>query len=129
MNPTKDQIKIWLKHPGRSRKWLSNECDVSINTVNNWLSTAIEIPPKQLIRIAQLMAAPEEKPPASVPVESVLVIKTTPAENEAWSKAALAKGKILSDWAIDAIRSAYQAEQSTLAIHPRSHSSPVEKQA
>jgi hypothetical protein len=77
------------------------------------------------------MIQPEEKPPASVPVESVLVIKTTPAENEAWSKAALAKGMILSDWAIDALRSAYHTEQAEAHFIAALPDSPLthEKQA
>ena len=72
------------------------------------------------------MATPEEKPPVSEPVESVLVIKTTPEENEAWSKAALAKGQILADWAITAIQSVYQAEQEeTQRIIARSSIPPL----
>jgi SOS-response transcriptional repressor LexA len=126
MNPTKDQIKIWLKHPDRNRAWLADACRVAKITVDRWLSSSIDVPPKQLIRIAQLMAAPEEKPPVSKPVESVLVIKTTPEENEAWSKAALAKGQILADWAITAIQSVYQAEQEeTQRIIARSSIPPL----
>jgi SOS-response transcriptional repressor LexA len=126
MNPTKDQIKIWLKHPDRNRAWLADACRVAKITVDRWLSSSIDVPPKQLIRIAQLMAAPEEKPPVSKPVESVLVIKTTPEENEAWSKAALAKGQILADWAITAIQSVYQAEQEeTQHIIARSSIPPL----
>ena len=120
MNLTKDQIKEWLNHPDRSRLWLAKACGVSKNTVNNWLSTAIVIPKKQLIRISDLIENPKVETMIETPqtVEAVLVIKTTPEENEAWQKSAFNAGMTLNEWALCAIQSAYHAELEESKLSP-----------
>jgi hypothetical protein len=113
MNPTKEEIKAWVDTPPRSREWLASQCgNVSPRTVNNWITSSnVEIPAKALRIIESLMRADKEKADAAQPSLSHLVVRVGVDEFEAWSRAALAKGQIVTDWAIDAIREAYEAEQ------------------
>ena len=66
------------------------------------------------------MRADMEKRVAGMPPLYHLVLRVQLEEFEQWSHAALAKGKILTDWAIDCIKEAYQAD---ISLENR-HSSP-----
>lgn len=56
MNPSKEDIKEWLKTTRRSRQWLANQCgSISKRTVDNWLSSPKEIPLATLTLIGRLM--------------------------------------------------------------------------
>jgi SOS-response transcriptional repressor LexA len=71
MNTTKEGIKAWLaSHPNRDRFWLADKCDVEKKTVDNWLSSPREIPPKAILIIESLMRIDEENAPPS-PMEIV----------------------------------------------------------
>lgn len=57
---SKSDIKEWMKENGKTCKWLSEQCGVSIHTAYGWMSVRREIPSKSLVRIRELMgeAAP-----------------------------------------------------------------------
>lgn len=58
------EIKSWLSEIGRDRKWLADQCGVSISTVNGWLSANRPIPGPAAKIIERLRhgAAPELNP-------------------------------------------------------------------
>ena len=109
MATSKDEIKIWLKQSGHDRNWLAEQCGVKKNTVNNWLSTSIDLPAKSLRIIESMMKADAEKLDTLQPSLSHIVIRVNSDDFDAWSRAALAKGQILTDWVIESIREAYNA--------------------
>lgn len=55
MTPNKDDIKKWLRDIGKDRKWLAEQCDVSLSTVNSWLSTDRGVAAKAVLVIQHLM--------------------------------------------------------------------------
>jgi SOS-response transcriptional repressor LexA len=115
MHPTKEQIKEWLKRFHHSREWLGKQCGgVSKRAVDNWLSSPREIPESTLYLIVRLMeddrVAEEERLRSGDPPQSHLVLRLNVDEFEAWNRAALAKRQIVTDWAVSAIRAAYEAE-------------------
>jgi len=117
MQPSKDEIKAWLKRFGRSREWLAEQCDKSKNTVNNWLSTNIEIPAATLHLISRLMEddqrAETERVDAAAPKLSHVVLRITTDELNEWSRAFKASNaSTLEDWALEAIRGAYSEDQA-----------------
>jgi hypothetical protein len=109
MNPSKEDIKQWLAaYPERDREWLAIKCGTAKRTVDNWLSTKKEMPPKAVRIIASLMREDAEKTKVQHEQMTHLSIPATMAEFNAWSKAALAKQQILTEWAAEAVRNAYQ---------------------
>lgn len=126
MEPSKEQIKTWMKRFSRSREWLAAQCGKSKNTVNNWLSTNIEIPTDVLRLISHLIDADEaaeterKNQEGADPLQNLLV-EVDVEEFKAWSRAALGKHQIVHEWALDAIRRAYEedvANSSTLSVAP-----------
>lgn len=55
MITTKDDIKKWLKQIEKDRKWLANQCFVTISAVNKWFERNQEIPKSKLALIEKLM--------------------------------------------------------------------------
>lgn len=56
MQPTKDEIKAWLKNTQRSREWLAAQFgDTKKKTVDNWLSSNQDIPFGVLSSIGRMM--------------------------------------------------------------------------
>lgn len=56
MQPTKDEIKAWLKNTQRSREWLASQFgDTKKKTVDNWLSSNQDIPIGILTSIGRMM--------------------------------------------------------------------------
>ena len=111
MHVTKDTIKAWVDTPPRSREWLAEMCGgVSPRTVNNWLTSSIEIPAKALRIIENLMRADElqHAPPAL----SNLVLRIETDEFEDWCRAGVAKNQTVTEYALSAIRAAREAELS-----------------
>lgn len=108
LSPLKDEIKNWLAVIGQNRKWLAERCGVSKSTVNNWLSTSINISPRKLALIQKLMdetrAATKLRtaPPAYVTLEMTL------DEEYRWQHAALTQRppQTLRDWAYDSLNRA-----------------------
>lgn len=114
MRPTKEQIKDWLKRFGHSREWLGKQCgDIKRRTVDNWLSSPQEIPESTLFLIARLMDDDRIKEEERVRTQDIpmshLVLKLESNEFDCWSRAALSRNKIVSDWVVDSIREMYQA--------------------
>ena len=110
MNTSKEKIKEWLgQSPVRTREWLASKCGVTKRTVDNWLSSGIEIPLKAQRLLEALMRNSE--PSAKDEEKLTHLMLTVPLnEFEDWSRAALLKNQIVTHWAIDAIRQAYQSE-------------------
>lgn len=69
MNPSKAEIKKWLKETGIDREWLAKQCGVgSKRSVDNWLSSNRPIPNDKLIIIKHLMSITEKQaPPYELP--------------------------------------------------------------
>lgn len=120
MTPSKDEIKAWLKRSGHSREWLGEQCGKTKNTVNNWLSTNIEIPESTLHLIARLMEddaradAERKKSESSAPL-SHLVIQVEVEEFNAWEKIAIHQTppQTVTDWALQAIKDACLADTAS----------------
>ena len=120
MFPSKDEIKDWLKRFNHTREWLGERCGKSKGTVNNWLSTNIEISPATLNLIARLMdddaRAEAERQRAKAPNLSHVTLRITTDELNEWSRAFKASdAETLEDWALQVIRDAYQSEQEQKA--------------
>lgn len=108
MNPSREDIKQWLAaHPERDREWLAQKCGTAKRTVDNWLSTKKEMPSKAVRIIASLMRDDAEKTKVQHEQMTHLSIPATMEEFNAWSKAALSKQQILTEWAAAAVRKAY----------------------
>lgn len=124
MNPTKDEIKMWLKKSGHSREWLGQQCGKTKNTVNNWLSTNIEIPDGTLALISRLMAddaASEiQRAQLKLPANQIFSLEVSLDDFRSYSRAALAAGLTLEEWAIDECNRAAQSA----ALHEQSPEIP-----
>lgn len=110
MKTSKEKIKEWLgQSPVRTREWLASKCGVTKRTVDNWLSSGIEIPLKAQRLLEALMRDSE---PAAKDEEKVTHIMLTVPLNEFedWCRAALLKNQIVTKWAIEVIRQAYADE-------------------
>ena len=57
--PTKEEIKKWLKDMGRDRKWLAEQCAVSVAHIHNWFSISGKIPDSKLELLKRLMEKDE----------------------------------------------------------------------
>lgn len=129
MIPSKDDIKYWLKTSGKTREWLGKKCGgTSKNTVNNWLSTSIEIPASQLEIIRRLMAEDAQRAATDADPQCHLVLRVALEEYERWEHAALLQTTTLSNYCIEAIRDAYR-EDMQLQPLPTAERPGAEKQA
>jgi hypothetical protein len=129
MNPTKDEIKSWLKREGHTREWLGIQCgNIKRRTVDNWLSSPQEIPEGALYLIARLMAEDTEKSKNKADPQHHLILTVPLEEFRAWEQAALLKTKTTTAYCVEAIRDAYQ-EDMRLTVVPAHHERPAaEKQ-
>jgi hypothetical protein len=60
MEPTKEEVKKWLKRFNHSRAWLGEQCGgASLRAVTGWLSSKRPIPPAALRMIERLMLEDE----------------------------------------------------------------------
>lgn len=55
MEPSKKEIKEWLKGIGENRFWLADQCGVAKVTIDKWLSSERDIPAKALLIIQRIM--------------------------------------------------------------------------
>jgi len=94
----KEEIKVWLKRLGLSRDWLADKIGVSKRTVDNWLSSNIDIPERSLVVIQQLIDDSEKI--ADGITTNVFSVECTLDQFRRFSRAALADGLILEDWAL-----------------------------
>lgn len=117
MHPTKDNIKKWLKRFGHSREWLGEQCSVEKRTVDNWLSSPKEMTDQTLSLIARLMADDEaeeaQRKQLKLPANQIFSLEVKLEDFRRYSRAALAAGLTLEDWAIvECNRAAKIAEQN-----------------
>ncbi len=135
MNPTKDQIKLWLKTNGHSREWLGQQCGkITKRTVDNWLSSPQEIPSGTLSLIAHLMADDEaaeiQRAKLQDIANQVFSLEVSLEDFRAFSKSALAAGMTLEDWTIHACNQAAAASKpSGLKLVPDSEIAPGKSSA
>jgi len=94
----KDEIKAWLKRLGLSRDWLADRLGVAKPTVNTWLSTDRGIPEKVQLLIRQMIDDSEKI--ADGITTNVFSVECTLDQFRRFSRAALADGLILEDWAL-----------------------------
>ena len=129
---TKTEIKHWLRSAKLSRTWLADQCGVKKNTVNNWLSTKISIPERALIQIERLMARTEKELADSLePTHQNLVLEVDVPTFERWSRAALKKGEIVTDYCHNAIEDAAHRDlhESKIERLPLAAEDPVQYRA
>ncbi len=118
MEPSKEEIKNWLRNfPDRDRHWLANLCEVDKRTVDNWLSSPREVPAKALVIIGRQMHADREAERAARPApEQNLVLEVSPETFDRYNHAALDRGMIVRDWAVDALNQAARRQPKLRAI-------------
>lgn len=112
MNTSKESVKKWLaERPERTREWLASKCGVTKRTVDNWLSSGIKIPSKAQMLLEALMR--DSEPAAKGDEKVTHLMLTVPLDEfEDWCRASLLKNQIVTKWAIQAIRDAYQLEHA-----------------
>jgi len=116
VEPSKHTIKLWLKRFGHSRDWLADQCSKSKNTVNNWLSTNIDIPPATLHLIERLIADDEAKSKAATADDPHrFAVEVEPEEFDAINAAATAKGMLIRDWAREVLVAACAEDEGRAA--------------
>jgi hypothetical protein len=115
----KEEIKAWLKTANRDRPWLAKQTGVHKRTVDNWLSSPQEIPESTQRLIRKLMAddaarvREKENAASSSPENFPMTFPVTcrQAEFDAFSLAALAKGMLVKDWALEKLLDAVNLSQ------------------
>jgi len=118
MEITPDLVKAWLdSHEDRDRYWLAEKCGTNKRTVDNWLSSPVGIPAKATLIIERLMREDQEREAEELrqklPQLSCLALHIDTDILNEWSAAFKASdSKTLEEWAISAIRKAYQEEKS-----------------
>lgn len=111
VEPSKDQIKAWLKKFGRDREWLAKQTFIrSKRTVDNWLSSPKEIPEDKLGIIARLMSDDEAEEARRRqqldPVAQVFSIEVDLPTFRAYGQAAKAHHLTIEEWAIAELNAA-----------------------
>lgn len=117
MSPTKGEIKAWLKEFGHTREWLGQQCgNLTLKAVNNWLSTDRPIPSGALTLISRLMeddeAADLQRKQLNLPANQIFSLEVSLEDFRRYSRAALAAGLTLEDWAIEECNRASLRNQS-----------------
>lgn len=119
MNPSKEDIKAWLKNEKHSREWLGNQCGgLQKRAVDNWLSSPREIPAGSLEIIRRLMADDEEKRKNKADPLHHLIVTVPLEEFRTWEHAAVLKQTTTTDYCVEAIREAYQADTAPRVSMP-----------
>jgi hypothetical protein len=93
MDISPDAIKAWLKKTGNTRNWLADQCLVSKQTVDGWLSAGRPIPGSSRRIVDRLMnGSPQVNP-------SLTLEQYAKAQ-----KIAESQGKSLTQWIEDLIK-------------------------
>lgn len=99
--PTTERIKEWLGELGKDREWLGKTLGVSKRTVDNWLSSPIEIPPRKLKRIGELM---DTEPSATSILRQPLLITPSKTQFNRWNSAwKQSDFETLEEWALSGL--------------------------
>ncbi len=125
--PVKEEIKAWLKRLGLSREWLADKIGVSKRTVDNWLSSNIDIPERSLAMIQQLIDDSEKV--AEGINTNIFSVECSLDQFRRFSRAALSDGLILEDWALRLLdREAteyFASAKSDIGIYTQPEVTPV----
>lgn len=122
MNPSKEDIKAWLKKEGHSREWLGKQCgNIKRRTVDNWLSSPQEIPDGTLSLIRRLMNEDDLRHKDKADPLHHLILTVPLDEFRTWEQAALLKQITTTDYCVEAIREAYQED---MTLHGMEQSTP-----
>lgn len=127
MDTSKEGIKAWLaRYPDRDRNWLAEQCGVSKNTVNNWLSTSIELPAKTVLIIENLMRKDAENEPGA-PVEVVnLPVTCSQPQFDTYSRAyRRSECEHFADWITSRLDAAAEAELLNQSTAEGNHLMPL----
>lgn len=119
--PSKEDIKDWLKHRSRNREWLGERLGTSKKTVDNWLSTAKEIPVGKLRLIAELMQDDVQQDQNTArknsPQNQIFSVEVDLETFRSYNKAALAAGLTIEEWAVQELdAAASMAAQQTSSV-------------
>jgi len=124
MNPNKEEIKAWMKREGHSREWLGKQCGgLQKRAVDNWLSSPREIPSGAVEIIRRLMLEDEERHKQKADPLHHLILTVPLDEFRQWEQAALLQTMTTTDYCIESIREAYQADMTLqgLPTHQKNH--------
>jgi len=106
----KSRIKLWLKAGGRSREWLGKKVHVKKRTVNNWLSSAQQIPADKLTLIQRIITDEElaemQERQKAFPANQVFSLEVDLPTYRAYSEAAKEDRMTLEEWAINELNEA-----------------------
>ncbi|QJE99096.1 LexA family protein [Luteolibacter luteus] len=105
MQPSKDEIKAWLKNTQRSREWLASQFgDTKKKTVDNWLSSNQDIPIGILTSIGRMMdddRRSEDVRIREVPGDQqIFSIQVDLQTFRTYNRAAVAQRLTLEEWVI-----------------------------
>ena len=76
-DPKKIKIKEWLKEQGKTRRWLAEQCQVSVRTVHTWFAVRGSIPATQSLFIDKLM---NEGGPLTVQLSNTIPVSFSETE-------------------------------------------------
>ena len=119
--PVKTEIKAWLKANSLSREWIAEKIGVSKRTVDNWLSSNIEIPPRSIAAITALMD--DTAKIADGLRSQVFSVECSLEQFRQFSRAALEAGQTLEEWSVSVLESEardYFASQRRKGLVPAS---------
>lgn len=123
----KETIKHWLKAHGLGREWLADQIGVTKKTVDNWLSSAKEIPEIKLSLIRRVMeetaAAESARRQQLDPVAQVFSVEVSLPQFRRYSQCALQAQQTLEAWAIEELDRAaeeYFEQHPPIALHSTS---------
>lgn len=104
MNIDKKQVSDWLKKYNHTREWLSNQCQVTKRTVDNWLSSPQKIPAKAIPIIHTLIATDEERTRIEDSVPQNLVLEFNRKDFDAICDRAIQTRQRPNQWAEEQLR-------------------------
>jgi hypothetical protein len=127
----KAQIKMWLKATGRTREWLGENVHVKKRTVNNWLSSAQQIPADKLTLIQRLMADEDElrdqERRKAFSANQVFSLEVDLPTYRAYSEAAKKARQTLEEWSITELNEAARGFFGGTEAQEQSSVSPPDK--
>jgi hypothetical protein len=127
----KDAIKRWLKRTGRTREWLGEQMGVKKRGVDNWLSSAKQIPEGKLRLIERLIAddteAEAQERRKAFPANQVFSLEVDLPTYRAYSEAAKEARQTLEEWSITELNEAARGFFGGTEAQEQSSASPPDK--
>lgn len=93
-----DLFRAWMDERKLGAAEVCGLLGVSVQTIHNWRSSGV--PRRRLPHVRDLMARWDAL--GTTPLATI-VLRLGPEQFEQWSAAALASGKVLTRWAVDAL--------------------------